>query len=473
MEGDIEEEDMKESLALLETLVPEGTHVRIFVRNTEGALRAFLSFVDMYGVTRFKYDAEGLTHLTWGSPENEPHHYSLDGRQLTLAVTSLPLVIDLGRRYSDGSVEIVSGGDATIINCLSSSLNFTYKAFYSIDNSFGNVFPNGTATGIIGMVARREVTFGAGTIAITRERERVVDFTGPYMVSRTMLFSRFPKEKNRALAVLSPYQFQVWVSFATTVLFMGPVAYLVSLLTSKNLASDVKPSLQWYSFNMFRNIANQALYSGVLTAVLAVPSYETPIDSLTDLPRATKEGFTIGMVGGTSNEEFFKAAKEGIYKQIWDIFKNQDYSTSFTSGIEEGMKRVLQGKYVFFAGENFKRVYTRRFGNRKYYFSRDKFFRVYVSFPFQSGSPITAIFTHFLLRLQETGIMGKWIEDIFQTIPLDPSARKEETKSFSITLNHLQAGFYLFVMGLLVAFVVLLFEVLVFFSKVKRLNLIY
>ncbi|XP_068240103.1 glutamate receptor ionotropic, delta-2-like [Palaemon carinicauda] len=342
MEGkDIEEEGMKESIAVLETLVPEGTNVRLFIKDPEESLKVFLPFIDKYGVTRwgttiFQFNSKNPEDaIAGGNPhylKKDLHRYSLSGRQLTMAIKPSIFIFHLGRANPDGSYELVGGGELVIINALSYALNFTYKAFLSPDNSFGNVYPNGTATGIIGMVARREVTFGATALGITWDREAVVDFTTPYMFQRSLLFSRFPKEKNQALAVLSPYQLQVWISLTASVLFIGPIAYLVSLLGSQCQPAGVKASLQWYSFNMFRNIVVQgnyiegvswsvrfilfiwfvfclifsALYSGVLTAVLAVPSYETPIDSLTDLPRASQEGFTISLLAGSSYVSLFK-----------------------------------------------------------------------------------------------------------------------------------------------------------------------
>lgn len=49
-----------------------------------------------------------------------------------------------------------------------------------------------------------------------------------------------------------------------------------------------------------------ALYAGTLTAVLAVPAYEAPIDSLQDLASAHSRGFVIAITRDSSLESAFK-----------------------------------------------------------------------------------------------------------------------------------------------------------------------
>lgn len=46
----------------------------------------------------------------------------------------------------------------------------------------------------------------------------------------------------------------------------------------------------------------------MLIATLVTPSFEKPIDSLTDLPRAAKNGFTIGVIADSSSEYMFKVS---------------------------------------------------------------------------------------------------------------------------------------------------------------------
>lgn len=48
------------------------------------------------------------------------------------------------------------------------------------------------------------------------------------------------------------------------------------------------------------------MYSGTLTAVLAIPALEKPIDSLHDLGQAHRDGYTISTIRDSSFEAAFK-----------------------------------------------------------------------------------------------------------------------------------------------------------------------
>ncbi|XP_068239635.1 probable glutamate receptor isoform X5 [Palaemon carinicauda] len=487
------------SVIKLQEFVNEGTQVVPFVKTFDGHMVYFLPSVDPDGVTQFtnkgKWESSKDLKETF-SEDPQQKRYNLSGRKFRLSVKEGLQVVNIGRHFPDGSIEVLSGLDIAIINILSSALNFTYKAFIPQDNVWGDALPNGNVTGIIGMVARREAVIGASVLSISASRLRVVDFTCPYITGMYLLMSRSPKEKNRALAVLSPFQLQVWIGITLTVLLIGPIVYLISYVVNKYVTIDGKAiDYQWFHLNMFRNVVNQgnfileeslqvrvvlafwflfclinaALYSGMLTAVLAIPAYETPIDFLRDLPRATKEGFTVGTIGDSNYETFFKTATEGIFKQTWDLFNHEDRSRSFVKSAFEGVKRVLEEKFVFITSDNYGTLFKVVFGKERIYLSKERFLPSHVGFACQRGSPIIDALTLILLKMKEGGIMDRVTDEYINNVPLDPSARTVvvEKKSASITLTHLQAAFYIFCIGTSVSTTTFLMEMITF-SRIRR-----
>ncbi|XP_068239636.1 probable glutamate receptor isoform X6 [Palaemon carinicauda] len=487
------------SVIKLQEFVNEGTQVVPFVKTFDGHMVYFLPSVDPDGVTQFtnkgKWESSKDLKETF-SEDPQQKRYNLSGRKFRLSVKEGLQVVNIGRHFPDGSIEVLSGLDIAIINILSSALNFTYKAFIPQDNVWGDALPNGNVTGIIGMVARREAVIGASVLSISASRLRVVDFTCPYITGMYLLMSRSPKEKNRALAVLSPFQLQVWIGITLTVLLIGPIVYLISYVVNKYVTIDGKAiDYQWFHLNMFRNVVNQgnfileeslqvrvvlafwflfclinaALYSGMLTAVLAIPAYETPIDFLRDLPRATKEGFTVGTIGDSNYETFFKTATEGIFKQTWDLFNHEDRSRSFVKSAFEGVKRVLEEKFVFITSDNFANLFKVVFGKERIYLSKERFLPSHVGFACQRGSPVIDALTRTLLKMKEGGIMDRVTDEYINNVPLDPSARTVvvEKKSASITLTHLQAAFYIFCIGTSVSTTTFLMEMITF-SRIRR-----
>ncbi|XP_068229311.1 probable glutamate receptor [Palaemon carinicauda] len=489
----LEGEDAEASLVVLQELATEGTEIMIFLRHAE-LNRVYYSRVDDKGVTRFKSQEEwkGKIETKRNLLDYEKSGFSsVNGRQMIVGVKESLFSISLSKTYPDGRVEIEAGLDFSVLKALSSLFNFTYKAVLAPDDTWGNVQPDGSVTGIIGMIAKREVTFGVSVLVQTESRVKVVDFSAPYIFSRMALLTRSPKEKTKVFAVFTSFDVKVWICLTAIVLMISPVIYIISHLRSRYHTDeeDVKDDIQWYAFNMFRSIIVQgnyihtksgptrlllviwflcclifsASYSGMLTAVLAVPAYEKPIDSLEDLPRAVKEGYTLGVLEDSSSEYIFKSATDGIFKQTWNLFNHEDRKRSFVPIPVVGMKKVIDEKFVFITGETYGDIYAWKYGRANFHFGREKFLPVFPGVACQKGSPLVDNFTRAVLRFREGGLIEKWLDDYFTKTPKDELIIDKDGKRFSFTLVHLQAAFYLVLLGFGVASLALLAEVIMAF----------
>ncbi|XP_064101106.1 uncharacterized protein LOC135211826 [Macrobrachium nipponense] len=208
-----------------------------------------------------------------------------------------------------------------------------------------------------------------------------------------------------------------------------------------------------------------ALYSGTLTAVLAIPAYETPIDSLEDLPRAVEGGFTLGVMEDSSNELLFREADSGIYKQTWDLFNHEDRSQSFVNSPATGIKRVLERKFVYIGPTTYTESLATRLGRRKFHFGRSSFYPQGIVIGYFPGAPYKDIINDLLLRMVEGGLVNKWRDDEIMTASSKENWAVGPAKTKAITLNHLQAAFFVIALGSALATVVLLMENVVLFAS--------
>ncbi|XP_068205608.1 glutamate receptor ionotropic, delta-2-like [Palaemon carinicauda] len=254
----MEVEGARNSIATLEDLVNEGTQVTICLRYSAEHWELLLPRVDSGGIVRFPEKDRYKSATTDTSTTSK--YYSLSGRQMKIAVKGLMLTVTLGTTYPDGSVEVVSGAEGFLLKTLSSTLNFTFQAFLPKDQLWGNLLPDGSVTGIIGMVARREAHVAISALAMSESREKVTDFAWIFQNYPSLLISRSPKEKNKALSALSPFQLKVWLFLIVSVLSMGPFVYTISYLVNRYLTYDAQNDIQWYAFNMFRIIVNQGIF---------------------------------------------------------------------------------------------------------------------------------------------------------------------------------------------------------------------
>ncbi|XP_066960828.1 glutamate receptor ionotropic, delta-1-like [Macrobrachium rosenbergii] len=501
----LQDRDEKQMIVDLEKVLREGTRVILVVGYSEGTIKFRSSFVNLEGAVRFqktenkygnasqKDTMPGFLKLT--SSSRDPQ---MTGRELVLAANDNWPFFGIGRGPgSRGGRKLNVGIDVSIINTLSSSLNFTYRVVSPADGKWGGPLPNGTVIGLIGMVNRHEADLAICEITVTSGRESVVDFTNPYYQESITLISRAPAEKSRTFAVFSPFTVQVWIIIVVSCLAMGPILrleykVLAACQREKEIPrKETQLSSSTYAFNMFRSLMLQgnpietprwsrrfifyfwyifclmvsALYSGTLTAVLAIPAYEKPVDSLNDLPKAIKDGYTLGTVKDSSLEFLFKEAKEGIYQEVWKLFNNVDRSKSFVDLPEQGFDKVgythtssSRKVRLHLAQGLLLKSFARKRGRRKFYFARQNFYPQGYGIACTSGSPFKKTFDRKLARMVEAGLIIKWATDEAQKVSMMTPSNEEGPDQLAITLQHLQAAFFVLMLGYLIAALALVIE---------------
>ncbi|XP_071532036.1 glutamate receptor ionotropic, delta-2-like [Panulirus ornatus] len=420
-------------------------------------------------------------------PDLKQLYSDFQRRQLVVTSNNLWPYFQI-KTLQNGTVTPISGIDHSVLNILSEKLNFTYRLVRPPDGKWGGPQPDNTVSGLVGQVARHEAHAAMCALTITHIRETVVDFTMPYFLESLTLVSPAPKEKNRSFAILSPFTFEAWLCIIVMTLLAGPLLYLVSRLLVVRAGEEdgTQYSLQSLSFNMYRSLMFQdnlitshrwslrfifivwylfslyihALYSGTLTAALAIKAYEEPIDSLYDLAQAHQDGFTISTVRDSSYVTPFKVAKSGIYREVWNLFNHKEPDKSFLSNSEIGIMTILKRRNVFITSLLNSKVRATTLGRENFHIARQTFLPHGNGIACNSGSPIKDTFNRILMRLTEIGLVVKWERDEMNKITQYISPRKGKGPT-AITLQHLQAAFFIMVLGFAISAFVLLTEIVV------------
>ncbi|XP_064095426.1 uncharacterized protein LOC135207536 [Macrobrachium nipponense] len=395
----------------LEGLIREGTRVNLVTEESFEKLWVFWSRVDLRGITRFH--GRQFTNITAHNrnrdylarllmPNNHLLYSNMKGRTLKIGVNNAAPLFSIESVSVDGlNQDRYSGIDLSILKSLSAFLNFKFEIIRSIDNTWGDLQPNGTATGVIGMVLRDEINVALAHMTITKTRAMAADFTHLYYQDTITIISQAPTIMNRTFAVFSPFQSMVWGVIILSILFLGLILKVLSNLTEFCMQQESIGTLQLVTFNIFRSIINQgnqisvalwshrcvcfawysfclifnALYSGTLIAVLAIPSYEKPVDSLTDLPRAVKhEGYTLGTSRLSMMEFLFKYATEGIYKDTWALFNHKDRDQSFVQGDLAYQLVLERDKFLYISPSLRAKTEALRYGIEKFLHRKGHFF---------------------------------------------------------------------------------------------------
>ncbi|XP_069995050.1 probable glutamate receptor [Penaeus vannamei] len=477
-------------------IIREGVQIAVALKTSDVKYRLMTSYINREDNTALRQAGSW-----WWTPLQGPRHFlkaplylspkdayrDFGGRKLRSSVVNNWPFFEVTKDEVSGAVRPRSGIDFHVLGTMAEKLNFTYELLLAEDGQWGGVLPNGTVTGMVGMVARREVHFAINEITITGPREVVVDFTQPYFLEASTLISPAPAEKNRAFAVFSPFTAEVWFVISAATLAVGPVLWMVSQMHNKFTGFSVRysQSLSTCAFNMFRSLVVQgnriehrqwslrfilfawfffcyvvyALYAGTLTAMLASPSYEKPIDSLWDLLEAIKhEGYMLNVVFQSANEFVFKEATQGIYKELWDVF---DPSVGYVHSWTEGVEKVLTGKFSYMNAQLGAEIRALRLGRHRFHFARNSFYPQRYGMALTSGAPFKEEFDRVLLQLTAAGLVDKWTRDELASVRRDGRATEGpagDEGPGAITLVHLQAAFFLLVLGCAVSAIVLVGE---------------
>ncbi|KAL3220384.1 hypothetical protein MRX96_050404, partial [Rhipicephalus microplus] len=85
-----------------------------------------------------------------------------------------------------------------VLDALSLSLHFNYSLQLAADRALGNVFPNGTATGLIGRLQRDEADVAMALMVPSNERNRAARYTTPVYSDVITILAAVPTDSGAA-----------------------------------------------------------------------------------------------------------------------------------------------------------------------------------------------------------------------------------------------------------------------------------
>ncbi|XP_063399028.1 glutamate receptor ionotropic, kainate glr-3-like [Mytilus trossulus] len=267
-----------------------------------------------------------------------------------------------------------------ILNEMARRLNFTYSVIIPPDGAFGAELPNGTWTGMVGMIQSEQADLVVSSLTINPDRERVIDFTYPFLFDHvTVVYAKPGERKWRTL--IKPFETSVIVMIGVSLIAMSfiyclqergnPIYHTVSKRQSPGLYHSF-----WYMYGALLSqggeplpvslagrtivsgwwifcIVSIAVYSGNLTASLAVHKTKLPFTSLEEMVK--QKEFKWGTLGSSAFQTVFKDSAVPTYAAIWNgivEFNKSDPSVLSKSG-EEHLQKLYSGNYAFIMAKQY------------------------------------------------------------------------------------------------------------------------
>ncbi|XP_024122285.1 glutamate receptor ionotropic, kainate 1 isoform X2 [Oryzias melastigma] len=264
---------------------------------------------------------------------------------------------------------------------LSNILGFTYEVRLVGDGKYGAQNDKGEWNGMVRELIEHVADLAVAPLTITYVREKVIDFSKPFMTLGISILYRKPNGTNPGVfSFLNPLSPDIWmyVLLACTgvscVLFViarftpyewynphpcNPSSTLVqnnftllnsfwfgigalmrqgSELMPKALSTRIVGGIWW-----FFTLIIISSYTANLAAFLTVERMDAPIDSADDLAKQSRIEY--GAVRDGSTMTFFKKSKISTYEKMW-AFMSSRKNTALVKNNKEGITRVLTTDYA-------------------------------------------------------------------------------------------------------------------------------
>ncbi|XP_066515621.1 glutamate receptor ionotropic, kainate 5-like isoform X2 [Hoplias malabaricus] len=266
---------------------------------------------------------------------------------------------------------------------LADILKFSFKIKLVDDGLYGAPEPNGSWTGMVGELINRKADLAVAGFTITSEREKVIDFSKPFMtLGISILYRVHIGRKPGYFSFLDPFSPAVWLFMLLAYLAVSCVLFLAARLSpyewynphpclrerrdllenqytlGNSLWFPVGGFMQQGSEIMPRALSTRCVsgvwwaftliiissYTANLAAFLTVQRMEVPIESADDL--ADQTNIQYGTIHGGSTMTFFMNSRYQTYQRMWNYMYSKQPSV-FVKSTEEGIARVLNSRYAF------------------------------------------------------------------------------------------------------------------------------
>ncbi|XP_068216601.1 probable glutamate receptor [Palaemon carinicauda] len=328
----------------------------------------------------------------------------------------------------------IEGPMKELLIIFSKMLNFDYRLIRTADNLWGGPLPNGSWTGMLGILRRQEAELSIAPFFITPQREEVCDFTIPVYIDNQALLMIRPTLQSDVSGFLKPFTVQVWLLIAASLISMmlttnfivrleaklhgdnmPKVFSKVSLWILKALTQESSVWLPKHDAGRFlvftwlmASLVFMSCYGGILTALLTVPKVAIPINSLSDL--AAQTDLPWRLEAGSMMYSFFEESKEELGQKIF----NEKAGTFQDCWADR--ERIAAGEFAAVCDSTtMMKSMSWDFsttGQCHLYRSREKVYtNGILSVAFRTNSSYLPKANRIILILKEAGIMDKWLTD--------------------------------------------------------------
>nr|XP_034179469.1 ionotropic receptor 93a-like isoform X2 [Osmia lignaria]XP_034179470.1 ionotropic receptor 93a-like isoform X2 [Osmia lignaria] len=337
---------------------------------------------------------------------------------------------------------------------------------------------------VINLVREKRVLLAACAYTVNEYEKDMINFTVPIFVQTYSFLTSRPRQLSRALLFASPFTKETWACLAVSIIIMGPILYLIHKYSPYSTkASGLNSSWQcvWYVYGALLQQGGMylpqsdsarmligvwwlivmvvvATYSGSLVAFLTFPKMDASILTVEDLV-ARKDKITWGFPNDSFLELYLRNTDEEKYQIL--LSHASRHNDTEEESLVEGVK---QGKHALIDWRSSLRFLMRKdlllTGGCHFSLSADEFLDEPIAMIIPQDSPYLPVIDAELHRMQESGLMNKWISE---RMPMKdkcwevPGSNQAVNKR-KVNVADMQGIFFVLFMGVTLSFLFLFLE---------------
>ncbi|XP_045124010.1 probable glutamate receptor, partial [Portunus trituberculatus] len=360
-----------------------------------------------------------------------------------------------------------------VVKYFAAAMNFTSRYVLSPERTFGTKLPDGSWTGMIGMVVREEADFSPGPFTFSHVRYEAIDYTYPLHHASVKILSGLSGLETDPWGFLLPLTPLVWI--ASLVVLLGVLAALqvfsfcVPNSTHKTLCydswsantfsparvllqQDVVWPAQWWWWErlvhglwMLTVLVLAKSYAGNLMSLLAVRYVPQPFQTLRDV--LDHPSVTMIWQKLSSYEQLVRDATFGEMREVAGLEKKGRLEFHTQTRYMVSLDTLVREKsHVLVDAEDSVRKlialdFTEK-GRCDFYVSRDGLFPSSFGMVTQKTSPLAIGFNKRALGLTEQGLFRHGTENVPNYTECDNIPKKKLVMS-SISVSNIWGVFVL------------------------------
>lgn len=421
------------------------------------------SVVDTYLCSRTNHNSINLQN------DRFPLKVTIFSRYPT-SITEIPKLMSENPIYK--SFKLFGGIDGFLLSTIVEHFNFDIDRVDDCKKSeiFGEVLPNGTITGSLGIIANNEAHISFNGRFLMDYGTDNIEFTAPYDTDRICV--GVPKSERVPQWLIFVYCFDLLTWFIICVVFficyyfwyyIGPhqkrcIVFWQIFNIFLGIPTRFRPTLKqiFFLFScMVFNIIILSVVQGQLIKAFTTPTYYKEINTLVELDKAN---FPIA-TNFYSFDNDSKIHRNLKRKQFGTIaFSNVFNFIAYSKNLS---KIERERDFSFFIRVN----YVNEDGTPRIHIMSECLASYLISYIVPKGSALLNAFNKVILRLVQSGLTLKWYNDVEFSIVLEKLMKLYGIKTLwrPFSLYNIQSAFFIWLLG--TGFSIFVFVVETLFRK--------